>query len=288
MIATDVAARGIDVQELTHVLHHKLPDQLEIYTHRSGRTGRAGNKGISLALINSREGRKIKELENKLQIKFEQMQVPEAEELKDVEIRRWMKNWLSLPVEKEAETVWEEIKGHFDGYTREELVKKLLTKELKRIYRADSRSLNTREEKGRGRDKERSSGKSKNKDKSSVYTDPNQPQRYFINLGTRDGLNKHDFNLFIADVANIPKKKVSNVTLMEKHAFFDIAPDSTQGFESKFEGLELEGGHQIRVNAEAGKPERERGRGGKRSGYRQGGRKRDSRKRQSGNRKRKS
>ena len=71
LIATDVAARGIDVQDLTHVFHHRLPDQLEAYTHRSGRTGRAGKKGVSLVFINSRESRKIKQLEKALSISFE-------------------------------------------------------------------------------------------------------------------------------------------------------------------------------------------------------------------------
>ena len=83
LIATDVAARGIDVSELSHVMHHKLPDQLEAYTHRSGRTGRAGNKGISLAFINNREGRKIKELEKRLKINFELHNIPTQAEVEE-------------------------------------------------------------------------------------------------------------------------------------------------------------------------------------------------------------
>jgi ATP-dependent RNA helicase DeaD len=78
LIATDVAARGIDVNDLTHVLHHTLPDQLESYTHRSGRTGRAGKTGISLVFINSREGRKLSELEKKIGVTFERVEVPNS------------------------------------------------------------------------------------------------------------------------------------------------------------------------------------------------------------------
>ena len=82
LIATDVAARGIDVNDLTHVLHHTLPDQLESYTHRSGRTGRAGKKGISIAFIGAKDGRRITELEKKINIKFDRIDVTALEELK--------------------------------------------------------------------------------------------------------------------------------------------------------------------------------------------------------------
>ncbi|MEQ9008488.1 MAG: DEAD/DEAH box helicase, partial [Ekhidna sp.] len=89
LIATDVAARGIDVNDLTYVIHHTLPDQLESYTHRSGRTGRAGNKGISLAFINPRESRKISEIERKINVKFDQLEVPSIDEMQSSRIKNW-------------------------------------------------------------------------------------------------------------------------------------------------------------------------------------------------------
>jgi len=149
LVATDVAARGIDVSELSHVLHHKLPDQLEAYTHRSGRTGRAGKKGVSIAFINGREGRRIAELERHLKVKFEPIEVPSATEMKDVRLLRWAQQILSMPVDKKAESALEQLKSHFESLTKEDLLKRLVSKELKQITAAEGGDLNVRPEKKR-------------------------------------------------------------------------------------------------------------------------------------------
>lgn len=258
LVATDVAARGIDVSDLTHVLHHKLPDQLEAYTHRSGRTGRAGKKGLSIAFINSREGRKISDLERKLKVKFEAIEVPSIEDLKEVRLNRWAKQILSMPVSSEAQEVFEGIKSQFEGMTKEDLLQKLLAKELKQLSKSSSGDLNVA-----------SSGKGK---------DNNQNQRYFINIGSEDGLTEGDLLAFLTEVGDVPIKAVGDIALQRKRAFFDLSKDHKKGFAEKFVGLELDGGHAIKVNEENNRND-ERGRAPKKGGFRGKGGGRPSRQR---------
>jgi len=258
LVATDVAARGIDVSDLTHVLHHKLPDQLEAYTHRSGRTGRAGKKGLSIAFINSREGKKISDLERKLKVKFEAIEVPSIEDLKEVRLNRWAKQILSMPVSSEAQEVFEGIKSQFEGMTKEDLLQKLLAKELKQLSKSSGGDLNVA-----------SSGKGK---------DNLQNQRYFINIGSEDGLTEGDLLAFVSEVGNVPIKAVGDIALQRKRAFFDLSKEHKKGFTEKFVGLELEGGHAIKVNEENNRND-ERGRGPKKGGFRGKGGGRPSRQR---------
>ena len=113
LIATDVAARGIDVNNLTHVMHHTLPDQIESYTHRSGRTGRAGKKGISIAFITPREERRINEIEKRTNIIFEKIEVPVLEELKYARINNWASLIINTAVDSQAERILRKINKKF-------------------------------------------------------------------------------------------------------------------------------------------------------------------------------
>ncbi|MEX2336556.1 MAG: DEAD/DEAH box helicase [Fulvivirga sp.] len=228
LVATDVAARGIDVSDLTHVLHHKLPDQLEGYTHRSGRTGRAGKKGLSIVFINSREGRKITELERKLQVKFEAVEVPSIEDLKEVRLQRWAKLILSMPVSKEAEEAFEGIKAQFEDLSKEDLLQRLLAKELKQLSKGSGGNLNASASKGRD----------------------DHSKRFFINIGSEDGLTESDLIEFISEVGNVPIQSVGDIALQRKRAFFNLPKEDAKDFPQKFVGLELEGGHAIKVNEE--------------------------------------
>lgn len=258
LIATDVAARGIDVNDLTHVMHHKLPDQLEAYTHRSGRTGRAGNKGLSIAFINSREGRRISEIENTLKVKFEKIEVPKSGELKQVRMENWVKQLLAMPVDKEANEALEPLMSHFEAISKEDLLLRLVSKELQQLKDSNKGDLNVSAE-----------ANSRGKGSKSVRTDG--PQRYFINLGTNDGLNKNDLLQFLSEVSGTKKGLIGDIAVLDKRSFFDLDQSQTKGFEQKFEGLELESGHPIRVNMEnnraaAGGGGRSRSGGGRRDG----------------------
>ncbi|MEQ8624224.1 MAG: DEAD/DEAH box helicase [Vicingaceae bacterium] len=264
LIATDVAARGIDVNDLTHVMHHKLPDQLEAYTHRSGRTGRAGNKGLSIAFINSREGRRIAEIERTLKVTFEKVEVPKSSELKQVRMENWVKQTLAMPVDKEAQEALEPLMSKFEGISKEDLLLRLVSKELQQLKDSNKGDLNVSAE---ANSKGGARGNSRRSD---------GPQRYFINLGTQDGLNKNDLLQFLSEVSGTKKGLIGDIAVQDKRSFFDLDQSQTKGFEQKFEGLELESGHPIRVNMENNRSQGGGGGGRNRSGggRRQGGDKR--------------
>lgn len=264
LIATDVAARGIDVNNLTHVFHHKLPDQIEGYTHRSGRTARAGKKGISIAFVHPEEGRRIKELEKHLKVSFEKVNIPAGDALKKARISHWAKQIKEVDVTPSASEFISFIEEQFFDVGKEELLLKLVSKELKTLDQDNDSNLNA-ELSGKG-----------TKDRSNASSDEKH-KRFVINVGKEDGLNKSIFIDFIADVSRINAKHIRDVALQNNRSFFSIDKVHTEGFERKFEGLELENGHGIQIKEEYSRQtksahDRGRGRGRDRGGNRRSNR----------------
>jgi len=231
LIATDVAARGIDVTDLTHVLHHTLPDQLEGYTHRSGRTGRAGKKGISLAFINPREQRRINELERKINIKFERVEVPSVEELKSSRINNWANLIINTKVDDQSEGILHDLHGQFAHLTKEDLLKRLITTQLDHLMLQNGDKDNLNENYEESTRKHRNSGF----------------HRYFVNIGSIDGVTKADLIHFLSDVSGIDRKHFGELTLQSNCAFFDVEIAHDKGLSAPFKGMEIEG-RAIRVN----------------------------------------
>ena len=237
LIATDVAARGIDVNDLTHVLHHTLPDQLDGYTHRSGRTARAGKKGISLAFINPRENRRITELERKMKVQFAPIEVPRSEELKSSRINHWANLIINTKVDVQAEDILNHLHGQFAHLDKEELLKRLITTQLDHLMILE----------GEGGDLNEIHGKpSQNRDKRSKEIQGNY-HRYFINIGLIDGLTEADLIHFMSDVSGIDRKKFGAVTLQKNCAFFDVDKHNDKGLSQSFNGVEFDG-RSIRIN----------------------------------------
>ena len=236
LVATDVAARGIDVNDLTHVFHHTLPDQLESYTHRSGRTGRAGKKGISLAFINPREDRKITELERRLKITFEKVDVPTLKELKASRIAHWADLILNTQVDEQANEVLYQLHGKFAHLSENELLKRLITTQLDHLLLQGDGADDLNEIQGA-------------KAIGSTKTSTPGMARYFINIGTIDGLTIPDFVHFISDTAGIKRSAIGDITMQKTSTFFDVTTEDDR-FEEKFKGLEIEG-RSIRVNRDA-------------------------------------
>jgi len=143
LIATDVAARGIDVNDLTHVFHYTLPDDESYYTHRSGRTARAGKKGISIAFINGREGYKIRNLEKKLKIEITQSVVPAAENIADIRIESWADSILLTPQSERLQSkLVKKINKKFEDLSKEDLIEKLLSIQLENLNLGTNKDLN--------------------------------------------------------------------------------------------------------------------------------------------------
>lgn len=231
LIATDVAARGIDVSDLTHVIHHTLPDQLEAYTHRSGRTGRAGKKGVSLAFINPREGRKIEELEKKLKVKFERIEVPSKEKLKFSRIHNWANLIINTKVDEQTDEILADLHDKFAHLSKEDLLKRLITTQLDHIMFQGGEEDNLNETFG---------GNPKSRDKGKF-------NRYFVNIGSIDGMSKGDLVHFLSDVSDVDRKFFGDISLQKNCAYFDVDSGYDHGLNLKFEGIEIDG-RSIRVN----------------------------------------
>lgn len=235
LIATDVAARGIDVDDLTHVFHHKLPDQLESYTHRSGRTARAGRKGISLALISANEIRRVTDLERKNKIKFEKVEIPSAESMRASRIDNWASLIINTKVDKQADEILKELHGQFEHLDKEDILKRLITSQLDHLM-VQNEGGDLNDTGGGGRSSSR--GERNKKDGFN---------RYFVNVGTIDGLTKGDLIHFLSDTSGIKRNKFQELRLLKNCAFFEVPDTQDKGISEKFRGIEIEG-RSIRVN----------------------------------------
>ncbi len=232
LIATDVAARGIDVDDLTHVLHHTLPDQLESYTHRSGRTGRAGKKGVSLAFINPREGRKITELEKRIHVKFEHVEVPGVESIKEQRIRNWTETLVTTKIDKQAEKLFGSVEDSFDHLSKSDILKKLITMQVdKLIQQTEEADLN-----------EKFGGSPEKRDSSKF-------NKYFINIGTIDGMSKKDLLMFLSEIAKVDAKFFGELIHKKNCSYFEVDKRYDDGISSRFQNVHLDG-RSIRMNRE--------------------------------------
>ena len=243
LVATDVAARGIDVIDLTHVLHHTLPDQLESYTHRSGRTARAGKKGVSLAFINTREGRKIKELERRIKITFEKIDVPDAADMAKTRIEAWADKLVGKGIHEQAQTFLDELGDKFVDLSKEDILKRLISTQLNRMNIGADASNDLNES-------------TSNADPSPRNADGFH--RYFVNVGTVDGMTKDDLIQFLSETADVKAKHFGQMTLQKNCSYFDVDSGHDHGLGAKFKGVEIDG-RSIRVNRDDQGGKRQRG-----------------------------
>ncbi len=256
LIATDVAARGIDVNDLTHVIHHTLPDQLENYTHRSGRTGRAGKKGISMAFINSRENRRINELEKRLKIKFELVEVPAIDQLKSSRLSHWANLIINTKVDENADKLMEAVSSYFADLSKEDILKRLITTQLDHLMIQGNEDNDLNETRG-GSDRGDRGSRSDRGDRSSGRGRGGF-NRYFINVGTIDGVTKADLLHFLADISDVDRNSFGDLSIQKNCTFFDLNVDADNGFAAKFNGIDLEG-RKVRVNLDDEGPRRSGG-----------------------------
>ena len=246
LCATDVAARGIDVNDLTHVMHHKLPDQLEAYTHRSGRTGRAGKKGISLAFINGREGRRINELEKKLKITFEKIEVPSQKDVELFRLQSWAADLIGIEEDGEAFQLYQKVSGYFEALSKEEVITKLIQRELKHFSNDGDIDLNAKEGK-RDKEKDRKGDKKKRREDDRREEQKAASLKYQMNIGYADGVNKRDFLQFIVDMSGISRKEVGDIHLDANKAVFEIRNKGSKNFEVSFQNIHLDNGQKLQL-----------------------------------------
>ena len=211
LVATDVAARGLDVNNLTHVINHKLPDQIENYPHRSGRTGRAGNQGISIVLVNKKEKSKITPIERKIKQKFEQVMIPTGEEVCQKQILHLIDRVKTIEVnDNEIEGFLPQIYDKLAGLDREELIKRFVSLEFNAFlsYYENAQDLNDLS-------KDKDTGRS-GKGSSENMT------RFFINLGRKDKLNPARLIGLINDQNITEALDIGAIDILDTFSFFEV------------------------------------------------------------------
>lgn len=243
LVATDVAARGLDVDDLTHVINYGLPDDTAVYTHRSGRTGRAGKTGISVAIIHSREKGKIREIEKIISKKFERKEVPAPRVIIEKQLYH-----LADRIEK-VEVNEEEMNKYTSGVIKklgwlsnEDLIKRVLSLEFNRLlqYYADAPAIDFIEEKPAKEKRDRESGPRSEKEKDRRTAEKGMA-RIYVNLGKNDGFFAG--NLIEMINKNVPGQRVDvgRIDLMPGYSLFDVKQKDAHRIVASLKGLDFLG-----------------------------------------------
>lgn len=254
LVATDVAARGIDVQNITHVFNHNIPDDLNFYTHRSGRTGRAGKEGISLILASQRDRRTIKRLEHRLQVPFTEAKIPSGKEICEKRLKVDFKRIRETPLNPAVDSFMPIIEEALSDLSKEELMLRLASMAINRLP-ADY----LRADKDMTLAKSRGSNSNRNEERQERRSSPGkkskQGVRLFINIGRTDKMNEEDLINLFSEFCEIPTSSIFDVQMDSKHTFFSVE----KGRESKIISIFDDGtfeGRTIRVNRDDPKPSR--------------------------------
>ncbi len=199
LVATDVAARGIDVDDITHVINYQLPDEVETYNHRSGRTGRAGKSGISMVILAKSEIRKIRAIEKIIKKQFEVKTIPSSMEICEIQLYHLASKIKNTEINEEVNHYLPAINDVLRDLDREELIKKMVSVEFGRFfnYYKNAKDLNI-------------SGGSDRRDPNSSADIPDEGDvRYFINVGERDGYDWKTLKDFLRDTVDLGRDDIS-------------------------------------------------------------------------------
>ena len=219
LVATDVAARGLDVNNLSHIINYNLPDDPEIYTHRSGRTGRAGRTGISIAIVHSRELRRLKDIEKISGVTFSKELVPTGEDICKKQLYALIDKIKNIEVDNEKiEPFLSSIHKKLDGLDRDQLIKHFVYAEFSRFisYYKNARDVNVFSAKKSSRP--RTDRKSRGRDNSSK----NNFTRFHINLGTKHRLNPLKLISLINESLNSDIHEIGKIEILKTFSFFEI------------------------------------------------------------------
>jgi len=262
LIATDVAARGIDVNDVTHVINYSLPDEVENYTHRSGRTARAGKTGVSIAIVNAKELGKIRQIERVIGKKFVKAEIPTGFDVCEKQLFSIVHKIHDVEVnEQQIEQYVPRIMEEFKELSKEELVKRFASIEFNRFldYYKNAPDLNAPVEEGRF---ERGERGARDGGGRGEYT------RLFINLGSVDEFNRGELLGYICNNAKISGRIVGKIDVKGVYSFFEVPNAEAQIVVDNFKGAEFKG-REVRVEISGEGTSSSRGGGG---GYRGGDR----------------
>lgn len=252
LVATDVAARGIDVDDITHVINYQLPDEVEIYTHRSGRTGRAGKNGVSMTIVSKSEVRKIRTIEKMIQQKFQAKEIPNGMGICEIQLFHLANSIKNTEINHDIDSYLPNIEEVLEGLSKEDLIKKVFSVEFSRFYSRykNAKELNVAEG-------------SQREDTANEDT-----TRYFLNVGSKDGFDWMSLKDFLRDLLNLGKDDVYRVDVKDSFSFFNTDAKHQELVLGIFEDFKLEGRH---VNVEVSKDGGGKDRGNRRRSSDKGG-----------------
>ncbi|MBS4041719.1 MAG: DEAD/DEAH box helicase [Flavobacteriales bacterium] len=235
LVATDVAARGIDVSDVTHVINYQLPDEIETYNHRSGRTGRAGKSGISMVIVTKSEIRKIHAIEKIIKQKFEEKTIPSGIEICEVQLFHLANKIKDVEIDHEIDSYLPAIYELLKDLTKEELVKKMVSVEFNRFlnYYKKKRDLVADSKGG-----------------NVSHEEVGDTVRYFVNIGSRDQYDWMTLKDFLREQLQVGRDDVFKVDVKEGFSFFNTNREHLDTVMGKLNGMELDG---RRINVEISK-----------------------------------
>ena len=250
LVATDVAARGLDVDDLTHVINFGLPDDIENYTHRSGRTGRAGKKGTSISIVHSREKFKIRNIEKEIGKEFVKAEIPSAEEICKKQLYKVMDQIVKTDVDdEEIAPFMKDINRYFEYIDKEELIKKIVSLEFGKFLAYYAEAPEIEEVKPDRKEKKPQTDKQKLQNKAQKGY-----RRLFINLGKRDGFYPGELmqtlNRFVGG-----RQEVGHIDLLDTISYFEVPEKDAKKVMIQLSGIRYKG-RTVRCNDadEGGKP----------------------------------
>jgi ATP-dependent RNA helicase DeaD len=254
LIATDVAARGIDVQGITHVINYELPDDVEVYTHRSGRTGRAGKTGVCMSIVHARETGKIRLIERMVQVPFHKFEIPSGRDVCRKQFFYFMDKLLQADISHgDYETYVPMLNEKFQEVTKEEVLKRVAALEFDRFlkYYENAEDLNARERReerlrstdGRGdRQNER-----RRDTRGREFGGGGNFTRLFVNLGSKDGFYKASFLQFILDMSDLNKEVLGRIDMKEMNSWVEVEKNAANQMIRSIDGKKYKG-RRIRMN----------------------------------------
>ena len=251
LVATDVASRGLDVNDLSHIINFNLPDDPEVYTHRSGRTGRAGRKGISIAIVHSRENRKVRDIEKLSGVRFEKKLVPTGEDICKKQLFSLIEKIKSVQVDNEKiEPFLDTINEKLEGLSREQLIKQFVSAEFNRFvsYYKNARdiNLNSKDSRDGGGRKNRSNRDRprNNRDKSRNNKDRSSRvkfSRFHINVGSKNNVNPVKLIGLINDNLKSKNMEIGKIEIMKGFSFFEIDEKFSKSLAGALNGKNFNG-----------------------------------------------
>ena len=254
LIATDVAARGIDVQGITHVINYELPDDIEVYTHRSGRTGRAGKTGVCMSIVNSREVGRIKQIEKMVQVPFHKLDLPSGKDVCRKQFFSSMDKLMQTDISHgDYETYLPTLQEKFAHVTKEEILKRVASLEFDRFlkYYENAEDLNARDIRDRGKGLRRD-GDGREREvhrdtRGRKFSGGTDYTKLFVNLGTKDGFYKASFLQFILDMSELQKEVLGRVDMKEMNSWIEINKGAANQMIRSIDGKKFKG-RKIRMN----------------------------------------